>query len=195
MIKKTFRVISAVLFAVLFLVTTFFVVLKFMGGNQTMFGYNIYYVVTGSMEPKYSTGDILLGKSVDTEQLVVGDVVTYLGADGQISGKMITHQIVEIQENQGTRQFITKGLANAVADPPVAPQQIQSKILFKIPLLGKIFALANHKWGFFVLFVLPLICLLVNEVVSLVQVCKKEKEEQNNEADHSSDENVNASCD
>ncbi len=186
MVKKTFRVISNILFALLFLLTTFLVILKFMGGNQAIFGYNIYYVVSGSMQPTYSVGDILLGKTVDADQLKVGDVVTYLGTQGEIEGKMITHQIIEIRETETGRTFITKGVANAVADPPVEERQIQSKILFKIPLLGTLFALANHKWGFLVLFILPLVILLVNEVVSLIQLCKKEKEEQSNEADYSS---------
>jgi len=184
MLKKILRISSTVLFAVIFLILVFFVLMKFMGGNQTLFGYNIYYVMTGSMEPRYSSGDILLGQAVDPDTLQVGDVVTYIGTTGDIKDKMITHEIIEIQVENGTRRFITKGTANNLADPPVEAWQIQSKILFKIPLLGQIFALANTKWGFFGVFVLPMALLVASEVVSLVKLCKKdEKEEQNNEAD------------
>lgn len=188
MLKKTLRYVSTGLFVVLFLLLTFFVVMKFMGGNQTVFGYNIYYVMTGSMEPQYSPGDILLGKQVDADTLQVGDVVTYLGKGGEIDGKMITHQIIEIKNEQNERRFVTKGTANNLADPPINAQQIHSKIMFKIPLLGKLFALANTKWGFFGVFILPLAWLVVSEVISLVKLCKNdEKEENDNEADSATD--------
>ena len=188
MLKKTLRYVSTVLFAAIFIILTFFVVMKFMGGNQTVLGYNVYYVMTGSMEPQYSPGDILLGKQVNADTLQVGDVITYLGNSGEIDGKMITHQIIEIQEEQNGRRFVTKGTANNLADPPVGADQIHSKIMFKIPLLGKLFALANTKWGFFAVFVLPLAWLVVSEVISLVKLCKNdEKEENDNEADPATD--------
>ncbi|MBR4868162.1 MAG: signal peptidase I, partial [Clostridia bacterium] len=163
MLKKSLRIIVDILFVAVFLLLSLFVLMKFMGGSESIFGYNIYYVMTGSMEPKYSSGDILLGKTANPDILKQGDVITYIGDEGEIVDKMITHEIIEIQENNGVRQFITKGIANNLADPPVDESQIQAKILFKIPLLGYVFSIANQKWGFFVVIVLPLAFLVVSE--------------------------------
>lgn len=179
--KKAFRVVSGVLFAILFIGTMFLVTLKFMGEKPAVFGYQLFYVMTGSMEPMYSSGDLLLGRSVEPETLQVGDVVTYEGESGELSGKMITHQIVSIQTQAGERIFVTQGLANQEPDQPITQDAIQARIIGKIPLLGQALTLINHKWGFFVVIILPLAVLLGNEVVSLIRICKKEKEGQGNE--------------
>lgn len=49
----------------------------------------------------------------------------------------VMHRVVEIQETEDLRFFITKGDANNAPDlAPVVPEQVVGKVVFKIPKLG-----------------------------------------------------------
>jgi len=175
----------------MFVVTSFLVVMKFMGETPSFFGYNLYYILTGSMEPELSAGDIIVGKKVDTSVLSVGDVVVYGGLEGETKGKIITHKITDILTEGGDTVFITKGTANVISDPPVKPDQIISRMEFKVPFAGAVFSLVNSRWGFFVIIILPLGFLLAGEIISLVKACKEIKEEEQNETENNdSDEQI-----
>lgn len=179
--RKVIKTISSILFCVLFVFAAFFVGMKFMGEDPNVFGYNFYYILTGSMEPELSAGDIIIGEAVEPSDLKTGDVVVYRGEYGQTKGKTITHEIVDIKEENGEVLFITKGTANDIEDPPVTGNQIISRMTVKVPVLGKIFSIVNSRWGFFIIIILPLVCLLANEIYSLIKVIKSGKEEQNND--------------
>jgi len=118
-------------------------------------------------------GEMILCKTVDTEELQVGDVVTYAGASGELKDKIITHKIVAIDEDM----FITQGVANEIPDPPVTSSQILSKYVTTIPFAGKLFSIINSKYGFIFLIVTPLALLIINEVSNIVKAFKEEKEE------------------
>jgi len=180
--KKAMKTVSSIIFCFLFIVTCFLVITKFMGGTPSVFGYSMYYVVTGSMEPEISSGDIIIAEKARPENLEIGDIVTYQGISGQINGKIITHKIIDIREIDGEMRFITKGTANDIEDQPVAADQIISKMTVKLPFVGKIFSVINTRIGFLLIIILPLAALLAGEITSLVKVCKNVKEEQQNEA-------------
>lgn len=186
--KKVMKVISGILFCLLFVITTFFVGMKFLGEDPSVFGYSMYYILTGSMEPQISAGDIIISETVTPEELVVGDVITYKGEVGDVKGKMITHEIIDITEENGEVSFITKGCANIIEDPPVYSHQIVSKMTVKLPFVGKIFSVINSKWGFFIIIIVPLAVLLIHEVVSLVKTIRSGKEEQNDEEQKNTEE-------
>ncbi len=96
-------------------------------------GYETLAVLSGSMEPEISVGDIVYAKEVDAEELEVGDILTY-----QINGStMVTHRIVEVDTEN--KQFITKGDANdAIDGSPVTYDQVAGRADFHVPLLGYI---------------------------------------------------------
>lgn len=76
--------------------------------NETpsMFGYQLYVVETGSMVPTLPIGtNILVRQLRDTDELKVGDVVTYThGASA------VTHRIIELVPGEdGVLRYQTKG--------------------------------------------------------------------------------------
>lgn len=176
--RKAIKTVSSILFCLMFVVTAFFVVMKFLGETPSFFGYNVYYILTGSMEPELSAGDIIIGKQTDHSELCVGDIITYNGMEGQTKDKIITHKIIEINDSNGEPEFITKGDANEIEDPPVAADQIISKMVLKVPLAGKMFSAVNSRFGFLLIIILPLVLLLVSEIISLIKVCKNMREEE-----------------
>lgn len=101
-------------------------------GNQLPmpFGYGLANVLSGSMEPTFSKGTLLLVK--DTQDVQEGDIVVY-----QSGNELIVHRIIALENDT----VITQGDANNVADEPFAKTQIKGKVITWIPLLGSVAAL------------------------------------------------------
>ena len=96
-------------------------------------GYEVLVVQSGSMEPVYHVGSLIYVKSVEPEELEVGDVITFELGNG-VRG---THRIIEILDNNGEISFITKGDANEMEDnKPVVEDAIVGQVKFTIPKLG-----------------------------------------------------------
>jgi signal peptidase I len=74
-------------------------------------------VTSGSMQPVYETGDMVISRPVDADTLEVGDIATLPDA----RGRLITHRVVAIEPAadapDGTFSVQMKGDANDAADP------------------------------------------------------------------------------
>jgi signal peptidase len=71
-------------------------------------------VVSGSMEPSISTGDLLIATRADTATLEVGDVVSLTS---ELTNKLVTHRIISITPLDDERWEIEmKGDANPSED-------------------------------------------------------------------------------
>lgn len=103
-----------------------------------IFGYQIYTVMSGSMEPVYHVGSLIYVKEVDTDTLEKGDVITFMADEDTV----VTHRIDEIvietdEDGVETRKFRTKGDANDVTDGSLVHyKNVLGKPVFSIPLLG-----------------------------------------------------------
>ena len=177
LLSKIYQILSYCLFGLIICVSLFVITLRFLGENPSIFGYSFFYVLTESMEPEIHAGDMILGKYADPEDLQIGDVVTYVGTTGELRDKIITHKIVEIDDDVIT----TQGVANNIPDPPIDSSQILSRYVLTIPLAGDVFGVINSKLGFLFLIVTPLALLIVNEVSIIVKAFKEDKEEHLNE--------------
>ena len=92
-------------------------------------GYRSYTVLSGSMEPKFYPGDIVITKHKNKTDIKINDIVTYRDNDGVI----ITHRIIEeIPEG-----YITKGDNNNVEDVDILTKEnIIGEVKFSIPKIG-----------------------------------------------------------
>jgi signal peptidase len=89
-------------------------------------------VVTGvSMEPTMHTGDLVILRPVDTDDLKVGDVVRF-----SIGRTAVMHRITEIQETTNGRVFVTQGDNNNTPDDPLLEGQIEGKVILTVPKAG-----------------------------------------------------------
>lgn len=178
-LKKIFNIIKYALVAVMIVITVSLFVMKLSGDTPSIFGYSFYYIATESMEPDLEVGDIILSKEInDVSTLKIGDVVTYQGEVGSYANKLITHQIIEIKNINGEISFITQGThPSATVDPEVSSDQIVSKMIFEIPLMGKLMKVINTPIGFLILIALPLAICLISEIKNFVESCKKDDDE------------------
>lgn len=89
------------------------------------FGVGASVVLSGSMEPALSVGDLLIVKQ--QEQYELKDIVVY-----QSGSTPVVHRIVEISQDTA----VTCGDANNTNDDPVALAAIKGKVVAAIPLVG-----------------------------------------------------------
>lgn len=133
------------------------------GKDASIFGFRIYHILTGSMEPTIPTGSKVLVREVDPYKLEVGDVITFESKDESIYGYANTHRIVAIEEDDGGQLcFTTRGDANSSADRVrVYPADIKGKVVFGMNgAVNMFFSFLQTKLGFVTVVVLPLMLVI-----------------------------------
>ena len=138
-------------------------------------GFSIYTVVTESMYPKYKVYDMILVKSVDTKSIKVHDDVVYKGEKSDFQGKIVTHRVEDITEDNGVLTFTTKGINNDIEDPLVNENQIMGKVVHKLLLLSLISKVINNTYGFYFLIFVPLVVVIFLEVMESIEEKKELK--------------------
>lgn len=93
--------------------------------NISFFGFRIFKVASGSMEPYLNINDVILIKKANNYEK--GDVITYLSDD-----EYITHRIVTIDFDE----IVTKGDANNTLDEPIKVESVKGKVIYKFRYLG-----------------------------------------------------------
>jgi len=160
-------------------VTTVLVVLAvifaiFLMGSRLV-GLRVFNVISGSMEPTYSVGDLIYVKEVDPDSVKVGDPITFvLNEDLAVA----THRVVAVDGEN--RQFTTKGDANENEDAaPVHFNNLIGVPVFAIPLLGYVSAYIQSPPGMYVAIGFGVILLVVVFLPDLLgKKAKKEEEEE-----------------
>lgn len=170
---KTIKTIG-ILFILLIIGTI--IIQRIFNNNISIFGYRIFTVATGSMEPEYKVLDILFVKETDITTLKVGDDIVYMGKIGNFDGKIITHRIINIEKEEDKLVFYTQGIANSVEDPKVYSDQIYGKVIYKGIILSFMNKIINNPIGFFVLIVIPISVLIFLEIVDRTKEKEKNKE-------------------
>lgn len=118
---------------------------KTLTGNQMPmpFGYGAAVVLSGSMEPVLSKGDLIIVKEKESYKL--GDVVVF-----QSGKSLIVHRIIKIDD----KKVITQGDANNVADPEFDTQFIKGKEVVRIPYIGVLVDIIKTPTGTIVILIL-----------------------------------------
>jgi signal peptidase len=96
-----------------------------------------YTVLTSSMNPSYPAGTLVIVKPTDTQQIRIGDVITYQIKSNEPA--VITHRVIQIVQPAKVGdevKFITKGDANSLADPVVKPVQVRGVVWYAVPFIG-----------------------------------------------------------
>lgn len=136
--RKIFKIISFPFVIIILLLVFYAGYLKYIKKENdiNILGFRQYMVDTGSMEPQYSVGDLIIIKETPKEKIQVGDVINYTSANGIDT---ITHRVVEILEKDGEIYYKTKGDNNNEEDPDLVNfNQVQGVLVFKISKLGTI---------------------------------------------------------
>lgn len=129
-------------FVVVIVISIFVVPLMlkyFLGVDQP-----VMTVISGSMWPSFSRGDIVFVMETDAEDIKVGSVIVFEHEKG-----LAVHRVISLDK----RTLTTKGDANAVADSPILYADVVGRVPqigsweMKIPWMGHISLLANPSAG------------------------------------------------
>ena len=175
------KVASIVIVALEVIIIFFLVISRIQGDVPSLFGYQMYFIQTGSMEPYLEIGDVIISKKYDGEELSAGkngDVITYIGKTGEYKDKLITHRVSEIDGDN----VIAQGDANNTQDPSITKDDVKAVMVYKTVVIDKLYKITSTVWGFLLLIVAPMIIIMVTEVISIVKEIKNgEKEADENE--------------
>lgn len=101
-----------------------------------LFGFQVFSVLSGSMEPEYHVGSLIYVKEVDYHELKSGDVITFMLSEDLVA----THRIVDVfpdQDDPTVLRYQTKGDANEAADGTLVHyKNVIGTPVFTIPYLG-----------------------------------------------------------
>ena len=107
-LRKVWNAVSSVLVALVVLLAVLLVGVR-------LVGFQVFTVLSGSMEPTYHTGALIYVKKVDPYTIQVGQPITFLLTEDTVA----THRVVEIVKDEtdpNVIRFRTKGDANEVED-------------------------------------------------------------------------------
>ena len=179
--NKAFKIIYGIIrtFIVSFLVIyLLFVIIQRVTNNSSIFGYRMFTVATGSMEPVYNVNDVILVKDTDPSTLKVGDDFAYLGNRDAVKGLVVTHRIIRIETLDDNKVHYTlKGVNNKYEDPSITEDQILGKVLGKVYVVNFINHVVKNIYGFFFLVFCPLVLVIFLEIADTIIEAKVEKNE------------------
>lgn len=174
-LKILTMIIRAIVSFFIIIVISIIFIQRISDNKLSLGGYSIYTIITESMVPKYNVGDMVISKKVPVTELKEQDDVVYLGKKSDFAGKIVTHQIIKIDNIAGVTYFHTKGIANDIEDPLVETDQVLGKVVMKSNILSFISRIVNNSYGFYFVIFVPFAILLVMEVLDFIEEKKQEK--------------------
>ena len=136
-----------------------------------IFGFKTFVIVSKSMEPTIMTGDAIVVKEVNPEDLKVGDIISF--RDGN---SINTHRIVEIVSDNGKKRFRTKGDNNKNLDKElVTTSKVEGTYQLRIKGFGKVIKILNSKVTLVILLAFLILILIYEVRISKRKLARKEK--------------------
>lgn len=188
--KKILKIVLKILYQILIILCVILIIIivlqKVSDSNRTILGYRIFRVVTGSMEPEYDIGEVVICKETDPNDIKVGNDIVYLGKYGEYNGKIIMHEVTGIDKDEnGNLNFHAKGLHNAsMEDPQIKPSQIFGVVIFKSKILTLLYKLATSIYSAFIIITILVLNVFIsfkfsgNSNVRQLEVAREELEEE-----------------
>ena len=98
-----------------------------------VFGYSVCYVLTGSMEPSISKGDMILIKKVsDVSTIKKGDIITFKRTH-IFTGQNVTHRVESVEN--GNQYYFHKGVPTVRETPNCVATRNFGRLSKKAPVL------------------------------------------------------------
>lgn len=135
--------------------------------------YQVFTVISGSMEPEYSVGDLIYVKDIDTSEIEVGMPITFVLNEDLV---VATHRVVEV--DTANQHFYTKGDANDTVDSaPVHFNNVIGVPEFSIPYLGYVSDFIQNPPGMYITIAIVVVLALGAFLPDMIRKKKDGKEE------------------
>lgn len=175
MIKRVLSWTGNLIFVAVVLYLCYFITQAVQDQAPSVFGYRMLRVLSDSMEPEFGSGDCILVKEAEPEELAVGDIITFHSADPTLEGNLNTHRIVDIVKDYTNDElvFYTKGDNNSWNDDyPTCYEDVVGKYV-KTLAFGKTLSaflekLSNRSY-YFAIVIIPILLCFLSTVLQLVR--------------------------
>ncbi len=144
--KKIIAVIVYILLTPIMVYNIALIISSIVKPNKTpsFLGIKTYVIISGSMEPNISVGDIVIARNIKNEEreLKIGDIISFRSGHS-----VITHRIVNIEKDKnGVLRIRTKGDSNNTEDGvDILINNIEGKVIAVIPKIGSIVRLLHDR--------------------------------------------------
>ena len=157
-----------ILVSALFSFTT--LVTKQDGTLANIAGYSPLTVLSDSMKPEFKSGDLIIIKECEEEELKEGEIITF---NSIIDNQYVlnTHRIVKIEGEGTERRYTTQGDNNEIEDQHlIAGGDIVGRYITRVPCMGPIMEFLSSSMGFLLVIVLPMLLFLLYQIYNLIMI-------------------------
>lgn len=128
-------------------------------------GYFPLIILTDSMFPEIKSGDLIICRTAEPEDIAAGDVISFFDPAGNGS-TTVTHRVVEVTRENGSPVWKTKGDANNVADSALVPaKNLVGVYCSRIAGVGNIAMFMQTTQGLILCVVCPIAVLVGYDVI------------------------------
>ncbi|MBR3779261.1 MAG: signal peptidase I [Clostridia bacterium] len=122
-------------------------------------------VLTDSMEPVIDGGDLIICRTIDPKEIKEKDIIAFIDPAGN-GTSILTHRVVEIVEQDGSRYFRTKGDFNNIEDKDLVPaEDLIGLYKSRIPAAGHVAMFMQSTPGLILCVVLPIVLLVAYDFI------------------------------
>ena len=143
------------------ILVTMVVILAILLVGVRLVGFQVFTVLSGSMEPTYHTGSLIYVKEVDYKEIEAGQVITFLLDEDTVA----THRVVEVVPDEADAtvlRYRTKGDANDAEDGSLVHyKNVLGSPVFSIPKLGYLANFIQNPPGMYIAIAAGAILLLL----------------------------------
>lgn len=172
-LKKILKIVPKILYDILiiFCVALILVVVWQIvtDNNESIGGYRLFRIISGSMVPEFNVDEVVICRDTNSDDIKIGDIIVYRGKTGELTNRLIMHEVIDKKEAEGNLIFNVKGIQNTTGDPDVYASQILGVVVHKSAILTLLYHLATSTYSSFIIIVI----LVINVFVSFLP--KKEK--------------------
>lgn len=167
--KKVVRgigIIICIFLTLIIIVNVTMIVKSYIYPNKVpdFIGYKPLIVLSGSMEPTILTGDLILVKEADAEDIAQNDIIAF--RNDANTETVVTHRVTEVLTENSEVSFLTKGDANTGDDASqVKAEELEGKYLGRVGGLGRFAIFLQTPIGMLIFVVTPLCLFILYDMV------------------------------
>lgn len=120
------------------------------------------------MVPTIKVEDAVVIQRKEQNELKKGDIITFTSNDPRYSGLTITHRIVGVEKSKDNKVYYrTKGDNNNTEDSSLVPyDNINGKVILRIPKIGYIQYALTSSYGIVFLVVIPCLGIVIYDIIN-----------------------------
>ncbi|MCM1025234.1 MAG: signal peptidase I [Roseburia sp.] len=106
-----------------------------------LMGYQIYNIVSGSMEPAIPTGSLVFVEPAQPTEVQAGEIIAYYSGSSAVTHRVVQNRLVE-------GEFVTKGDANEQEDINTVPYaSLVGRVVYHLPYIGQLLVIYTSGVG------------------------------------------------